>query len=355
MSLRRIFILYLKEVVQGPKNYIFIFALVVPIVLTLLVSLVFGTYFSGKSRLGIVDQGSSRLVALMEENRGLLLRTFTTPAEMEDALERGALDMGLVLPANFDAQLAANQPVTIRAYIWGESLLQHRAILGAAVINAIRQIIGQDVPVDIHQVVLGTGVNIPWEKRLLPLIVMMAVLLSGSMIPATSLVGEKTKRTLTALNATPASMLEIFAAKGLLGVTLSIFAGILTLVLNQAFGGHLWLLVGVLAMGSIFSAAIGILLGATAKDINSLLATVKGLGLFLYAPAFVYMFPEIPQWIGQVFPTYYIIQPLLEIKQNNAGLNEISLELGILAALTLAAFAAVAWLAGRTQEAVASA
>jgi ABC-2 type transport system permease protein len=84
-----------------------------------------------------------------------------------------------------------------------------------------------------------------------------------------------------------------------------------------------------LVVGSAVAAAFGVLLGSLVSDINSLFATIKGLGIFLYAPAFVYMFPEIPQWIGKIFPTYYIIQPVIEITQQNAGWGKVLPELGI--------------------------
>ena len=61
---------------------------------------------------------------------------------------------------------------------------------------------------------------------------------------------------------------------------------------------------------------------------------IKGLGIFLYAPALVYMFPEIPAWIGKIFPTYYIIQPVMDIIQDGAGWMDVLPNLGILAALT---------------------
>ena len=84
-----------------------------------------------------------------------------------------------------------------------------------------------------------------------------------------------------------------------------------------------------LVVGSAVAAAFGVLLGSLVSDINSLFATIKGLEIFLYAPACVYMFPEIPQWIGKIFPTYYIIQPVIEITQQNAGWGEVLPELGI--------------------------
>jgi ABC-2 type transport system permease protein len=67
------------------------------------------------------------------------------------------------------------------------------------------------------------------------------------------------------------------------------------------------------------------------------------------------MFPGIPQWIGRLFPTYYILQPVMEISQENAGFAQIAPEVGILVGLIIAAVAVLALLARRTQESQASA
>jgi ABC-2 type transport system permease protein len=355
MNLRRVGILFLKEVVQGPKNYIFIMALVMPVVITLLVTLVFGSYFSGKGRLGLVDQGSSSMPLLAGENQALSVRAFDSEAALKDAVSRGAIDIGLVLPAGFDQQVRDSEQARVTIYIWGESQLQHRIILSAAVIGMVRQIAGQETPVEIVQTVLGSTANIPWEQRLLPLMVLMTVLVAGTMVPSTSLVMEKSKRTLSALAVSPATLLEIFAAKGLLGVVLGMAAGIMILFLNRSFGNEPLLLLGVLLLGTTFASAFGVALGALVKDINTLFATIKGLGLLLYAPGIVYMFPEIPQWIARVFPTYYALQPVLDISQNNAGLREIWPDLAVLLGLIALMFVILVGLAQRTQEAEAAA
>jgi ABC-2 type transport system permease protein len=45
------------------------------------------------------------------------------------------------------------------------------------------------------------------------------------------------------------------------------------------------------------------------------------------------MFPGIPQWIGKIFPTYYIIQPVVEISQQGGAWPDIVFEVSILAGL----------------------
>jgi ABC-2 type transport system permease protein len=335
MSLRRIWFLYLKEVAQGPKNFLFALSLVMPLLLTLLFSLIFSSTLTGRTGIGIVDEGASKLTDLTTQNQSVLVRKYDDIATMKKAIEHGSVDVGMVLPTGFDDQLIAGKQTSIDLYIWGESQLKNRTIASTAIVNAMREIAGQKISLNIEQVVLGKGSNIPWEKRLLPLVVLMSIVLAGVLIPASSLVTEKTKHTLVVLSVSPTTMLEVFISKGLLGMTVSIITGLLTLFLNRAFGSQPGLLMLALILGAMLSSTIGVIMGIFVKDINSLFATIKGTGILLYAPAIVYMFPVIPVWIGKIFPTYYIIQPVLEITQNNARFGDIASQLAILVGLIL--------------------
>jgi ABC-2 type transport system permease protein len=354
MNLRRILILFRKEVFLGMKNYLFIFALVMPVLFTLVVTVVFGTFLSGKARMGVVDLGQSALPALAGENQALLVQTYHSELALRDAVERGAVDVGLVLPSRFDQQVRASEVARIVVYVWGESQMQHRIILSTAAVRIIREIAGQELPIEIAQTVLGDGANIPWAQRLFPLMVMMTMLLAGTMVPSTLLVGEKVNRTLSALAVSPATLGEIFAAKGLLGVLLGMFTGVMILLLNRAFGGQPALLLAVMLLSTIFTSMVGLLLGALVKDINTLFATLKGLGIVLYAPGFIQLFPDFPQWVARLFPTYYAIQPVIDISQRNAGLAQVLPDLAVLAALSVVMFVILALMTRRTREAVAA-
>ena len=155
---------------------------------------------------------------------------------------------------------------------------------------------------------------------------------------------------MTGLTVTPVTMGEIFTAKALLGVILSMVNGVMILLLNRSFGTQPGLLIFLLCLGAIFGAQIGVLLGAFLKDINTLFATIKSMGIFLYAPAIVYMFPAIPQWIGKIFPTYYMIQPVLEVTQNNTPWSEFAWQVYILIGLILVFTVILGLVARRVQE-----
>jgi hypothetical protein len=226
MSLRRIGVLLRKELIWGPKSFLFIMALVVPVVLTLVIQLLVGSFFSGKPALGVADEGQSGFVALVAEIDGLDLRTYESADELLTAVRGGAVDMGLVLPAGFDQQLVGDTAVSLTVYVYGESLLRDRAFLATALVNQLRSLDGQESPITIVTETLGDGQSVPWEERLLPLVVMMAVLMGGLMVPAASLVEEKQKRTITAVTTAAVTLEEIFMAKGIFGASLSLVMGI---------------------------------------------------------------------------------------------------------------------------------
>jgi ABC-2 type transport system permease protein len=175
----------------------------------------------------------------------------------------------------------------------------------------------------------------------------MTIILGGTMVPATSLVDEKQKRTIKALVITPTTLGDVFTSKGLFGFLVSIMVGVLVLLLNQAFGSQPALLVGVLALGALMAATFGVLLGALIKDINTLFAIIKAIGILLYAPAFIYIFPGIPQWVGKLFPTYYMIGPIMDISQHDATWSQIAGDVYILIGLIIALIAVVAVIARR--------
>lgn len=66
------------------------------------------------------------------------------------------------------------------------------------------------------------------------------------------------------------------------------------------------------------------------KDIASLYSVIKALGIFLYGPGIVAIFPGLPDWIGKIFPTYYIINPIMEITQKGGNWSTVNSEVFIL-------------------------
>jgi ABC-2 type transport system permease protein len=350
MNLRRTGVLLGKEVRHGARGYILIVAVVLPLVLSLLLNLIFGTLFSPKARLGLYNEGASQTAALLEANPSLTVRLYPDDAALRGAVEAGRADLGVVFPPGLDAAILAGTPTDLRGYVWGEGLARNRITIGVALTDAFRRLAGLETPVTFNTVTLGGQAGPPWNDRLLPLIVLLAVFLGGLMLPATSVIVEKAGRTLHALLVTPLSPGEVFLAKGSVGFVVALFMGVVMLVINRAFGLHPGLLVLVLAMGGLMAVEIGLLLGVYVKDFATLFAIWKSGGIILIAPVIVYIFPGIPAWVARIFPTYYFVQPLVDISLSGGGWPEIAGNVIVLAALDAVLAAVLAAVLRRTRR-----
>ena len=350
MNIKRIGVLLTKELVQGSKSFFFIFAVIGPLLITAIFQLVFDTGFSTKPKLGIYDLGDSQITKSLQNETSIDLKTFLSEAEIKSAVETGAYDLGIVLPRGIDSKIKENTPVKITAYIFGESLLKNRVIIGSVFLHQVRKLTDRKTFVEIVPVSLGDEDNIPWKDRVLPLIVLMAIVMGGFLIPATSLVEEKQKRTLGAVLTTPVTQAEVFLSKGLMGVIVSMIMGIAILLLNHSFSERLGLIILIMFFGAVMAACISLMSGAFMKDIASLYAVIKSMGIILYGPAIVYMFPQIPAWVGKLFPTYYMINPLMEITQKSAGWAVVANEVYILIAINIVFIAIVGIIASKTSQ-----
>jgi ABC-2 type transport system permease protein len=295
-------------------------------------------------------QGDSQVPTIIETGGTVTIETFNTTAELEAATASGGVDVGVVLNTGFDEAIQSGEMVELTTFIWGESLARSRLIAGVTVADALRTLTGTDLPIDVVSHILGEAEAVAIEDRLLPFIILIAVLIGGMMTPATSLVMEKQRDTLTAVVVTSVRLEEVFFSKGLIGTVLAVIVGLLTLLLNQGFGGQLPLLILVLALSAASAAGFGLMLGYFAKDITSLFTIIKGIGLLLYAPALVFLFPGLPQWIGRLFPTYYMMNPVNEISLRGVGWAEVAPDLAVLAVMILIEAAVLAYLAHRTRQ-----
>ena len=333
MKVRRLSVLLGKEFLHGPKNFIFIWTLVVPIVISLVVSLVFGSLFSGKSKLGIMDEGGSKMVQMARELSSITVREYNTASELKRAVESGAVDSGVIIPQGFDGSVTREEKIEMTVYVWGESLAKDRAVLGATIVRLVRDLSDQEAPVALESIYLGDEKSVPWNDRLLPFIVLMGVFFGGIILPATLVINEKEKRTLQAAVVTPATLGEIFISKGILGLILSMIMGVLILIINQVFIREFGLLILLLFLGGVMAITLGLTVGALVKNLSTLFAVWKVGGILLFGPVIIYMFPKIPQWIGNIFPTYYLLEPIVSVTQKGGRWPDVSTNIFILIAI----------------------
>lgn len=328
MSASRILEILRKDLRLGPRSPVFLWVLVLPLLITLVLQVVFGNLFESSPRLGIVDRGGSVITTTVGEMEGIELTLYEDIEALKQSVEGNDLDAGLVLAEWFDQAVRSGARPPLEFYVGGESLASDRIILAITTIDLIREVEGTTPPVDVEVVTIGEE-GLPISVRLVPFIVMYSLLIAGVFLPSFSIADEREKRTLDALIVTPIRLSEVVTAKGILGFVLAMAMAIVTLWLNDALAAQPLALLVVLVVAGILLVEIGLIYGAASKNVTGVFTLIKGTGVILLGPAVFYLFPDWPQWIARLFPTYWVINPVYEVTINNAGLADVWVELAI--------------------------
>ncbi len=349
MNLRRALRVTRKDLRLGPRSPVFLWVILLPLLMTFVFTVVFGSLLEPPPRLAVVDEGSSAITGALLDSAGLRVVVLDDEAELRRAVTAHEFDAGLVLAPGIDDALAAGEQPPLEFYVSGSSLASTRVILGVTTLGLLREVAGQSPPVDVVVTQLGDESYVPLEDRLMPLIVAYAVVIAGMFLPALSIVDEREKRTMDAVLVTPTRLSEFLFGKALLGVLLAMAMGLITLAINNAFAGQVLAMVLFLLVGSVMMAEVGLMLGSWARDSNTLFSAVKGGGILILAPVIFILFPALPQWIPRLIPTHYFLTPIYEIATRGATLGDHLGDLGVAAAICVALLPAVAAV-GRAAE-----
>jgi ABC-2 type transport system permease protein len=343
-----------KDLRLGPRSPIFLWVLALPLVFTFLVSAVFGGLFAPPARLAVVDEGSSAITAALQDAEGIEVTVLDDPDAMAAAVEAHDYDAGLYLPAGTDDALASGRQSELELLVSGQSLASTRLVIGVTTLDEVRAVAGVDPPVEVVVTTVGDQDWVPVEDRMLPFIVIYAVVIAGLFLPASSLVAERERRTLDALLITPVKMSEVLVGKGGLGVILAVLMGWVTLALNDALGSQPLAMTLFLLLGGVMMAEVGLVVGSWAKDSNTLFTTVKGGALLVVAPVLFTLFPSLPQWVAQLFPTYYFIQPIYDMAVTGTTISDHRAELAVCVGICLALLPAVSAMGRRLEQQLAA-
>jgi ABC-2 type transport system permease protein len=368
--------LALKELRQIRRDRRLALSLVIPPTLQVVL---FGLALDSEVRnlqLGVVDQSrtaeSRALVSMLTENRTFRLAGYyVSPAELGDALSRGRLDVGVVVPYDFTRQRQRGRPVTVQVLLNAVNANTAQIAQGY-VEGAIASFNGRTGPP-----VAGSGAPDPAvspspdavgpaqpvaariELRAAFLynpglvnawfivtgVLGTLITLNGSLVAAATMIREKESGTVEQLLMTPATAVEIVAAKiaplfvllmGMVGLVLTVAR----VVFHVPFRGSLTLLLIASAFCVLTGIGIGTLIATLARSatqtqmisffVNPPLASLSGALTPIEA---------MPAWIQPltvVNPITHFAAIARGVLMKGAGLD--TLYLHLLALVTFATF-----------------
>ncbi|MBW2458726.1 MAG: ABC transporter permease, partial [Deltaproteobacteria bacterium] len=181
---------------MGPRSPVIVFALVMPVLITLFLQVVFMTLFDPKPRLGIVDLGQSEITAAVAELEGIELHRVETAADLRRRVEGHDVDVGLVLAKGFDDAVRSGKRPELPILVSGESLASNRLILAVTAIDLVRKVENRAAPVEVAVKSVGDAEPLPIDELLVLCVVLFVLIITGMFAPAFLLVEERERHTL---------------------------------------------------------------------------------------------------------------------------------------------------------------
>ena len=383
----RFWALALKELRQIRRDRRLAMSLVVPPMLQVLL---FGFALDSHVRdlrLGVVDesrtQESRELVSAITENQTFRLAgSYQTTAELGQALGGGRLDVGVVVPWDYARLRARGRPATVQvllnaanantaqiaqgyvegAVAWLNQQADRGRPMGAAGVSTGLGAPGPDGEVAAPPIVSRGRVEIRPAFLYNPGLVNTwfivtgvfgtLIILNGSLVAGATMIREKERGTVEQLLMTPASALEVIAAKIIplfvLLMGMVVFVLVLArLVFQIPFRGSLLLLLVACGCCVLTGIGIGTFLSTFARSANQ----TQLIGFFINPPLAMLSgaltpIEAMPRWIQPVTllnPIAHFASVARAVLVKGVGLEVVYPQLLTLAALAVGLVAVSAW------------
>jgi ABC-2 type transport system permease protein len=214
-------------------------------------------------RLMIYDAGDSSRIAALEARAAFRTYVATSPEQVEAFVGRADQPrMGIVLPADLDQALSAQEPLAVEGYLPHWATPRQAEGLRAFYEAELSAWAGQ--PVQIRTEGHDVYPRLEWGglSFLTSLTVVLALTLTGILTVTHLMLEEKQTRTLDALLVSPASIGQLIAGKALAGAVYCLVAAAGVFALNATVITHWGLAILGAACGAALSVGLGLLLGS---------------------------------------------------------------------------------------------
>ncbi|HET7091424.1 MAG TPA: ABC transporter permease [Anaerolineae bacterium] len=321
MRLRNVATIAVKDLVDALKNFRLLAIVLMPIALSIVFGLLYRDTPSG-STIVVYDPGESQIVTSIGATDGWSLWEVDSEADVERAMTEQEALAGLVLPADFDARLAAGERPPLKLMLNGAQ--ERRFNARRLVIDLVISQSGRPLPVDLAETIVNPpqagGESAPAPASALQGLSIqgwflvtwsvMSIAMVGMYMVPTLLVEEKERKTLDAMMVAPVSYVDLIAGKALVGLVYAVLSAGLIFLLNapeevHSVGGLI--LIGVLS--ALFATLIGLWLGGMFGNTQSLNTWGSLPMLAFLAPVILAPVPSSSLWsILQVFPPTHTVE-----------------------------------------------
>jgi len=347
-----VFVAHYKQFVRDRGALFFTFFF--PIMFILIFGWVFDQSGVQSFKVGIVDQGSSVRTGIISAALDKIIvdekKVFEeierynqeTESEALASLRQGELDAMIVIPANMDSQLEANQPVNLQVY-YDPSQTSNQQIL-VPILNQVidgidRYLQGSGQLIILEPITIQQSHDLRYIDYLVPGILGMSLMFTG-IFGGLPLIQQRQARIIKRLGCTPLrrSML-VFGDLAFRVIIVLVTAALIILVGRLAFDvqmiGNWWYLCGIVLLGTLVFSSLGYLVAAFVKTEEGAIPIINVITfpmMFLSGTFFeVTSMPSFIEPIVKILPLTYLGDALRQIMVDGSPLYPMTTDIAVMA------------------------
>ena len=308
-----------KDIIDAIRHRYLLTAITTP----LFVALLFRVLLPGGTTRNILsvvvhDSGNSAMIAALRKTPQVrVFEATSADATLTEVEKRNSLG-GLVVPANFDADIRAGKQPELTIYVNNKKSTFEQTAFRRLVDQLVDSVVQRPAPARLVWIDVERDFDQPTRRAaptldqlLLPLLLIMTFGMTGALVVPLLLVEEKEKRTLDFLLASPAGLTEIITGKALTGIAYSLLIAGLLLGINRQLVGNWPLTLLTSLVGMLFVVAVGLLMGSILNNTMQVNTWASSVLIVLLAPSFPSLgLPSAVDTAMRLIPTYYLNEAL---------------------------------------------
>ena len=339
-----------KDLVDAIRHRYLLTALVTPLFVALLFRVMLPNPNSREILKVVVhNAGGSGLVAELKQTPQIGVVEIASADAIAKEVETRKAIGGVIVPANFDKDLAAGKQPELTVYVNNKENVFGQGAFRRLLDQTVRSFAKQPEPARLVWVDIDKDADDPiragigLDQMLLPLLLILTFGMTGAFVVPLLIVEEKEKRTLDFLLSSPASLKEIIAGKALTGVVYTLLIAGLLLAINRSSIRN-WLLTSLtVVVGLLFVVGVGLVVGSLLKNTMQVNTWASFVLILLLAPSFPSI--GITKWFENAMrfvPTYYLSEAL-KLSMAGTVTSKLWVNLAVLTGCTIVVFIAAAW------------
>ncbi len=318
-----------KDFWDSFKNRTVFFAIIFPVLLSLVFRAVLSPRNIPPLRLAVVNDSSSQLAnffRLYSLGR-IVVESLPGEEEAKKKVREGQVQGALILPDDFEDKVKSGR--TPRLDFWvNQDQMGRAAVLEMAVNRFLYYYQGQSPPAE---VVLRSVLGKEYSPgtALLPTWILFTVL-GAYMVVVSSIMEEKDKKTLQAILVTPCGLPQVLVGKGLLGFLLSVAGVLMILGFNGGFIGNILSTLLIIIAGTAFFTFLGTMMGLIlpSQTTANVVGSIIFMGMFM--PVVMAPTSKAMNTVARFLPSYYLSDGINQSMFTGAGPDRLWIHLMIL-------------------------